>query len=216
MNTTVQTPSREDVPSCFGTPNWDPRASECAGGADPKYLHPQNGSHVREACDFFNHCGARVQAARLGSNLFPAAQLRRPPAITAPAPAPATLAVSTPTQPSFREYMQQQMMQQQRPVPTQQPLYYPQQHPPQHPQMYAQQASQQHHYPAPSYQLNYQVPGYLSVPEVRTYGGSVWGILGREAVRAALKAMGHTIAAYFDMNPFRLPPPPPPPGGSTQ
>ena len=80
------------------------------------------------------------------------------------------------------------------PVPAQQPQ----------PQMIP--VPQQYQYPAPAYQLQYMVPGYLSVHEQRLEGDSYSGMLIREVVRGALKAAGHTLANFFDMNPFRLPP----------
>lgn len=208
MNTMVQTPNREDVPTCFGSSHWDPRAVECAGGADPKYTHPKNQSHVRDACDFFQQCGIRSQAARMGAQLIPAQQLRRPPMFPVPPPPAPIVQQQAPT---FREYMQHQ----QRPTQMAVPQYYPpqQQYPYQQPPQVHMAPGQ---FPASVYQLNYQVPGYLSVPEQRTWGGSVWGLLGREALRAILKALGHTVAGYFDSQPFRLPPPPPPPGGGPQ
>jgi hypothetical protein len=212
MNVTSQTTNREDVPSCFGTSNWDGRASECAGGADPKYTNPKNGSHVRDACDFFHQCGIRSQAFRMGTQLVPASQLRRPP--MTPIPLPPAPVVQSRSEPTFREYMQQRTQQQ--PSPMAVPTYYPPQpyqHQPQYP-YHPQQPVHPGQYPASTYQLNYHVPGYLSVPEVRTYQGSFWGTLFREVARALGKAAGHTAAAYFDSQPFRIPPPPP--GGGQQ
>jgi hypothetical protein len=204
---TIQAQVREERPSCFGK-LWNPNETECNGGPDPKYNHPKNGSHIRERCDFFNECGARVQSEQLISPQ----QMIRPPVITPPPAA---------TPRSFQEYMRQrdmseaeaerirratiiqQQQQQQRPV---QVPYYPQ--PVQQPQIA---------YPQPIYQqmmpVNYQMPSYLSVPEMRMPGQSFMGLLGREAVRAMGKSVGHTVANFFDMNPFRLPLPP---GGDQQ
>lgn len=206
MNVQVQTAKREDVPTCFGTPEWDAKAPECAGGLDPKYTHPINGSHVRDACDFFSQCGARSAAARFSrGEIIPASQLRRPPTMPIPLPpAPAPMVPAS----TFREYMQREVARQQVVAPPVVPSYpYQYAAPPHHP------VPQQYQYPAPTYQLQYMVPGYLSVPEQRVHGGSVWGLLAREGLRAALKAIGHQFANYFDTNPFRVPPPPPVQGG---
>lgn len=201
----IQTQVQEERPSCFGK-LWNPNETECNGGPDPKYNHPKNGGHIREKCDFFNECGARVQAQRL----ITPQQMVKQPIITPPPAAQAN---------SFREFMQRKQIveeeterarlaashqQQQRP---QMPYYaqQPQQQPPYYPQQQA--------YPQPVYQqqmmpVNYGMPSYLSVPEMRIPGQSFVGLLGREAVRAMGKSFGHTLANFFDMNPFRLPPPP--------
>lgn len=206
MNTSTQTQVVEERPPCFGK-LWNPNETECNGGADPKYTHPRNGGHVREKCDFFNSCGATVQAALISPQ-----SLVRPPLVT---PAPAT------TSDGFRRYMQQRqiesqqaeemrrqvaLQQQQRvmpvaPYPTTPYPYYPQAapQPVQHPA---------YGYPAPSYQLNYMMPGYLTVPEMRVPGQSLFGLLGREALRSMGKSLGHTISNFFDVHPFRLPPAP--------
>lgn len=203
MNVATFTPQRKDeVPPCYGK-DWNGNAPECAGGPDPKFTDRDTGSHVREVCDYFQSCGSQVNARRL----IPAAQLVR----QAP-PAPPTVQHSAST---FREYAQQQQAAQvqaaaiaaaQRaamaPQPPPQYVYPYQQQPA--PQMMQMPAQYQH--PAHTYQLNYQVPGYLTVPEQRSVEGSFWGLLGREALRSIGKAFGHTVANFFDANPFRLPP----------
>jgi len=193
MNAYVSRPVKEDVPVCYGE-KWEATAPECAGGPDATYTHPKDGTHVREMCDFFHSCGAKVQAGRLGAQIIPAAQL------TSRTIQPIPLPAAPPAQPpSFREYMAQQQSVQPRVAPMPQ-SHYLQVQPtpaPQHPSM---------GYPAPMYQLQYLVPGYLSVPEARRPGQSVWAMLGREVIRALGKAVGHTIANFFDTHPFRLPP----------
>lgn len=48
---------------------------------------------------------------------------------------------------------------------------------------------------------NYEMPGYLSVPEPRD--GGFWPTLGREVFRGMGKALGHSIASFFDHVPLR-------------
>jgi hypothetical protein len=122
------------------------------------------------------------------------------------------MVVAQPAAPTFREYMQQQITERRAvaspPVPSYPyPYPYPTQQPP---------VGHAYQYPAPTYQLQYMVPAYLSIPEQRLIGESVWGHLAREGVRSIFKALGHTIANYFDTHPFRIHQPPPPPGGPEQ
>jgi hypothetical protein len=58
-------------------------------------------------------------------------------------------------------------------------------------------------HPASTYQLNYVVPGYLSVPEPRADGESVWRVLGRLVLRAILKALGQELAHFADTHPLK-------------
>lgn len=58
-------------------------------------------------------------------------------------------------------------------------------------------------YPAPTYQLSYGIPAYLSTPEPKAPGESVWAVLIRELLRGVLKASGHTVSHFFDTTPFR-------------
>lgn len=183
----------EEPPTCFAK-QWDPNHPECTGGLDPQYTHPRTGTHVRETCEFFERCGAETKISRqnrLSSGLVPASALVRQQQPAAPQ--------------TFRAYMQTQQYAQQQPAAS-----FMQSAParPTFPQPYAAQPQpqQQLQYPAPAYQLQYLMPGYLTVPEQRTVGGSIWRLLGREVIRAIAKAMGHTVANFFDTNPLRLPP----------
>ena len=49
--------------------------------------------------------------------------------------------------------------------------------------------------------MNYGMPAYLSVPEPA--GGTFWGTMGREVLRGMGKALGHSIAHFFDNHAFR-------------
>lgn len=190
--------ARTDTPSCYGK-DWDKNVPECAGGPDPNYTHPQTQQHIREQCNFFQSCGVRVQAAR-SAQVIPPQNLVRPP-IVPPPPAPA------PGQ-TFRDYVQatsaahleatrQQALAGARPpiVPSQ-PTWQQQQ---QHPTMYQGHAQ----YPAPMYQLNYQMPGYLTVSEERLPGESLWVVVALEIVRSLIKAFGHSLAHAVDVRRIR-------------
>jgi hypothetical protein len=184
---------KDDIPTCFGD-SCDPNEAACAGGPDPKFVHPKNGSHVRPPCDFFQMCGTYTRAKKVASQqVIPPQSLIRPTAPMVPVGPPA------PPESTFRAYIQQQMAQ--RPVPIAYPPV-----PAPYPQAPIIPVPQQYQYPAPAYQLQYMVPGYITVPEQRMEGESYGGLLMRELLRGGLKAMGHTLANFFDMNPFRLPP----------
>lgn len=187
-------------PECFGSHWWDPKSAECIGGPDPAYSNPKTGSHVRERCTFFSACGAKVQASRAGAQLqqqptqqpgvtplssyhFPAVQR---PSVSAGAARTQVAPMSQPMFSGGQPYQQQQVPQQ---MMMQQP---------------------QHWHPAPTYQFQHGLPNYLSVPEPRMHGETIWQVLLRELVRGAIKAFGHTLAYFIDTTPMRKQPPPPP------
>jgi hypothetical protein len=70
---------------------------------------------------------------------------------------------------------------------------------PYQPQQQQQQPAQFAQYPAPAYQLNYMMPGYLSAPEVRHEGEGLLPVLGREVIRSVFKALGHSVSHFFDV-----------------
>jgi len=72
-----------------------------------------------------------------------------------------------------------------------------------HPYYAAQHPQAQPQYPATNYQLNYQMPGYLSVPEERQPGEGIMPVLGREVFRSMFKAVGHSVSHFFDVRPMR-------------
>jgi hypothetical protein len=233
MNTTslpvLQTRS-DAPPQCFGK-EYDSKAADCAGGPDPAYADPITGSHVRSQCDFFRACGARTQANRAGS--LPEL---RPPQPPQPAPAPvaaqtfgATVAsLLNRTAPSVT-YAPAAAAAPPRPPAPAPPLYQNRYAPPPPPP--PQQAAQPPapfglprtfsssptflpqqqgpvHSPANTYQLNYTMPAYLSVPEAQHPGESLWAVLFREVIRSLLKSAGHSIAHFFDSRPMGPPPTP--------
>ena len=211
---------REVPPTCFGV-QWDRNEPECAGGADPSFAPKETddhagrnakGDYVRLQCKFFQSCGARVTATKnANGNLISQQQLIRPPAVQQPQNP--TQFASTQT---FGQWLKQQQQQQQQaqqqnalatrpqaqsvPVPPQVPPYMQQQ---QMQQMYAYMQQQQMqqmmpNFPASTYQLNYISPPFLSQPEVRRDGETMWAVLGRETVRSMLKAAGQAFAHHFD------------------
>lgn len=191
MNIPVNVTKREELPTCFGR-EWDKNVSECAGGPDPAFTNPKTGLHVREQCNFFQACGARTQAQRAAAQqqqrLIPTSSLfshTQPPTPTAP-----------PT--TFSDYLRQQQasyVEAQRLAATGRPITVPQQ------QQQVIYGAAQH--PAPMYQLNYMMPGYLSVPEERQPGEGLWGVLLREVFRSIFKALGHSVSHFFDSRPIR-------------
>ena len=191
MNKTVVT-SQQGVPNCFAK-MWDQNDPECAGGADADFTHPRTGLHVREQCTFFQACGTRTQALRT-QNFVPLSQVVRP------SPNPA-VAVAGPPQ-TFADFLKQQQAAH---VETQRLQAMTSQRPPTQTVMQQQlqnaafispHAAQ---HPAPMYQLNYMMPGYLSVPELRMPGESVWSVLLREIFRSMFKAFGHAVSHFFDV-----------------
>jgi hypothetical protein len=198
---TMTTPQKEELPSCFAK-EWDKNAPECAGGPDPNYVHPITQLHVHEQCSVFSSCGARQQAIRQ-SQLIPQQQLIRPPSVPwqQPAPMPAPAQAPQPAN-SFAEFLARQRAQQVE-AQRQQAMSAPR------PMTAAPQPTQAMpapviqptyaHYPAPVYQLNYQMPGYLSTPEERADGEGLWPVLLREVIRSLFKASGHAVAHFFDV-----------------
>jgi hypothetical protein len=57
--------------------------------------------------------------------------------------------------------------------------------------------------PATTWQLNYTMPSYLSTPEIRHPGESIWAVLLREVLRAMGKALGHSVSHFFDARVFK-------------
>ena len=179
--------AQSETPSCFGK-DWDKRAPECTGGADPNYVHPLNGSHTRDTCNFFQACGARKLASQ--AVLLPSASLIRPPVITPPpVTAPQTFADSLRQVNATREAALANLRQQQ-----QQPFG-----------PYPVQVT----HPAQTYQLSYVSPAFLSVPEERHPGETLFSVLCREIFRSMLKALGHALANFFDTRIWKTPGSPP-------
>lgn len=60
--------------------------------------------------------------------------------------------------------------------------------------------------------VNYQMPGYLTVPEMKAPEQSFWGFALRTVFRSMGKSAGHSIAHLFDTVPLGPPLPGHPPG----
>ena len=183
----------EPPPDCFGK-HWDARAPECSGGVDLMFTNKATGSHVRERCRFFDSCGAKVQATRMAAQ-----QAIQSYNFPAPAQSPqiqpvVSAAASRAQIPQMSQQMGPQAVQQQG-----------------QPMMLVQ--GQWH--PAPTYQFNHGIPHYLTTPEPRRGGESIWVVLFRELLRGIIKSAGHTVSYFVDTTPLRqqLPPPPPPGAG---
>ncbi len=204
----VTTKRVDDVPPCYGR-DWSKDDAECAGGLDPSYTHPKTGSHSRDRCDFYVSCGARTTANRQQPpqpNLIPPQSLFRPPLVTPPAnnqpqPTQPPPNVHTGSQ-TFHQWLQTQY----KPGPQVKPgtpltTMPPQTAPAPQPMMYPGGAAQ----PATTWQLNYALPPFLSTPEFQRPGETIWTVLGREALRAALKGLAHAVAYFFDTRAIRRP-----------
>lgn len=181
---------KSEVPSCFGK-HWDAKVVMCTGGLDPTFRDPMTGSHVRERCMHFSSCGAKVQATKIQS-LIPANQLVRPTTVqpVAAVPQAANLQIQQLMQQNAQlQALLQQQQTNSRFTPT----------------SFVSQAMAN----LPASQLmpvNYQMPGYLTVPEPR--GESLLHTFGRSLVRSLLKSAGHTFAAFWDDTPIGRPPTP--------
>lgn len=167
------TQTTKPPPDCYGK-HFDRSEPTCVGGHDPAYTD-DDGRHVRESCAMASSCAARCQANRqLAPQIVPATNLinNRPQA-------PLT-SFSQPTQaaqPYRPAAYTNPSIQYHQPTPSQ---YHP-------------QAGVQQMVP-----VNYGIPQYLSVREP-VNGQSLPKRLGMEVLRSLGKAVGHTIAHFFDV-----------------
>jgi hypothetical protein len=179
----------EEPPSCFGK-QWDPKVAECAGGLDPAYTDPRTGSHTRERCHFFDNCGTRKVAGDMEQHrLISAQSLVRPQPVAAPSGNPA-----------FQQFIAQHNAA----IAAQQQL---------HRTIAQQQAPVAPHFQSTYQQMmpvNYQMPGYLTVPELHGENDRWYHVLGRIAFRSIGKALGHSISHFFDTLILGPRPPQPP------
>jgi hypothetical protein len=105
----------EEKPNCFGK-MYAASAPECVGGHDPAYLNEENGTRVRDRCNFASSCAAQMQAYRNAgtpvhvpvtnltrpvTSFTPTSPIARPP--WAPPP-------QAPVQPQHWQHSAQQMM----------------------------------------------------------------------------------------------------------
>jgi len=179
----------DETPPCFGK-EWDGNNSECRGGYEHGYINPINGSNSRDQCIFFRSCGAHTQAARVGqARLVPTQNLVRLP------PAAPSAPVQAPMQTMATQFGQVQ--QQQRPLPPQapvpQPVYQQQQQPMVQQVPYGYQQMQP---------VNYQMPGYLTTPQMQQPNESFASMLAKNLMRSMAKAAGHSFSHVFDVTPL--------------
>lgn len=203
-------------PECFGK-QWDSAAKECSGGYDPGYVSP-SGGHTRLRCDFYESCRVRVQLAKSNqgaNNLVPPSALLarqqqqqqnpwpwmppvQQPQLRAPQQGQAATTAAAPA--AMPQMDQMQMMQMMmmlygggmmpgRMPPPPMPIY---------PGNFPIHGNID---PIKMMAMNYGMPAYLSVPEPT--GGTFWGTMGREVLRGMGKALGHSIAHFFDNHAFR-------------
>ncbi len=187
-------PKREEPPHCFGSSLWDPKAKECAGGMDPAFTD-EAGTHVRRPCMFFDACGTKLQASRMEparALLDSKSLVRRTDGIPTLGPAKEQSQTAafverfahSLAQSAIPTYMQQS---------NQKTIHLPPQQVPQYQPPVGYQAMMP---------VNYQMPGYLTVPEVRHSDESFWQLLGRTILRSMGKSIGHSIAHLFDTVPL--------------
>lgn len=186
LNTT-----EEGRPSCFAK-LWDGGSPECRGGVDPAYKNEETGSNLREKCRWFDMCGSKTQAMKMEA----ARPYLDPKNLVRNNNVPTLQPVNQQAPPQqqfvqrFAESFQQQMNQ-----PLVKPMYPQAQQ--QAPQM---QVGYQQMMP-----VNYQMPAYLSVPEVRYEGEGFMVLLWRTVIRSVGKAIGHSISNLFDTTPLGPP-----------
>lgn len=196
-----------EKPPCFGK-LWDGTSPECKGGVDPAFKDEETGSNLRQKCEFFESCGVRYQASRMESAralIDPKSLVKGPPTLTPSRPAQQQQGMV----PAFVErfaqsFMQQQAQQPQMVMVPPQQMMKPAQHPQQMMMMPAPQMAYGYQQMMP---VNYQMPGYLTVPEHREPGGSFFGFAMRTIFRSMGKSVGHSVAHLFDSNPLGPYPP---------
>lgn len=207
MNVSVAATRREEVPVCFAK-EWDKNAPECAGGPDPDFVHPITKLHVHEQCNFFTSCGSRQEATKRAQLIPPSSLFRGPGGAPWQPQAPAAATYAGPPQ-TFADFLRRQAsdaaeVQRQAAMTGQRPPAAPFQ-PGVQPQYMHQQVQQGYvHRPATNYQLNYEMPPYLSAPEDRHPGEGLMPVLFREIVRSMFKALGHAIAHFFDARQMKM------------
>ncbi len=188
-----------NLPQCYGK-EWEANAPECAGGLDPAFTDPKNGSHIRQKCPFYDSCGARTRIAANGqTTVVPIQQQQQVFRPTAPLLPPPSLFQPKPTSPglqSVAQAVQAASMASHQVRPPIMPVV---------PTVHHSVVGQTY----PQYMaLDFRMPSYLTVPEPVMPGDTVWSVLGRELIRAGLKAFGHALASFVDRTILRRNPPP--------
>lgn len=167
----------EPPPSCFGK-LFDNTAVECTGGFDANWTGGVGGSRIRPVCDVFDACGSKTYATKQ-QQVIPASNLIRPQPHTTFGGSNAPPGYARPPTPL-----------QQRPwaPPSQQVA----QAPPHYPQSYQQPAH---------FATHYGIPQYLTVRQP-VNSGPIVERMWWEVFRSIGKAIGHTLANFFDQEIF--------------
>jgi hypothetical protein len=179
-----------DRPECHGK-FWDRSAVECEGGLDPAYEDGRAGTIQRTCATEGREATTAEQEILNKRNLRPRCDFYSSCA-------------------AKQQLSKFQGERHKAEVATQQHVHVA---PPQRqvtvPTHVTQQMQVQPQQMQPGYQqmmpVNYQMPAYLTVPEQRTNGQSMFNLLGREIFRGMGKSLGHTVAHFFDQNPTRYP-----------
>lgn len=208
----------DSQPSCYGK-SWDPNHVECKGGLDPAYTNPDDQTHRRDRCSWFQPCSQKMMQPVTvetppSQPLIPTRALLQhravePPPVRPPAPP----VYSPPRPPTYTAPQTQYSLPPPQAVPVapppppyhqQGPAPYAYRQPPQvvmAPPYVAQYGQQQVYMPFQHPES--QVPQYLTMPEP-VNDDEHWGVrLGRTLFRTGVKALALGLASYFDSNPIR-------------
>src|SRR4030067_685264 len=89
-------------PSCYGK-SWDPNSVECKGGLDPAYTNPEDQTHRRDRCSWFQPCSQIVMQPAPSTPQPPipprALLLQHRPAVDIPPPRPMAPPIYSPPRP---------------------------------------------------------------------------------------------------------------------
>jgi hypothetical protein len=171
--------SQTDQPPCFGQ-LFDDKAPECVGGFDSKWTGGVGGNRVRPTCDFVNACAQKTHQAANPQQVIPTSNLIRPPQ-------PHTTFGTSASPGDARP-----------PTPMQSRAWAPpSQQQPAPPQTYGTQ-----HYTYPTqFAGHYGIPQFLTVRQP-VNSGPILERMWWETLRSIGKAIGHTLAHFFDSEVF--------------
>jgi hypothetical protein len=167
------------TPNCFGD-LFEDTATECVGGFDAKWTDGPGGSRIRPMCDFVDACSKRVHERKAGPQIIPTSSLLRPQPHTSFGTSPPTSGYQSYTRPAAPQRAWSPPSQQQAPPPQYAPNQY------QH----------QSHFAG-----HYGIPQYLSVRQP-VNSGPIVERMWWEVLRSVGKAIGHTLANFFDSEIF--------------
>lgn len=191
-------------PACWSN-EWEGDDAQCVGGVHPTHVNKDTGTNVFTPCGYEASC--RQEFLRKNPQLISPTSLVRnnrpsyasvPTPNYAPAPTPAPAPAPTPTyyqpaaapvQPYYPHYPHYQAPAAPAPAPAPQPP----------PVVHVQQPQQvPYHASMPT---NFSMPHYLSQQQ-DVASDTFMGALSKTLLRSAVKAMGHSTAAFFDHTPI--------------